>query len=137
MIWMLWGALALLGWQLCGLAFIWAWRPRVAIDAAEALQNMMLWPAGVVMQFVVWRYVRHRKEWARQQRITEKVASGEYDAGWALRSLNWKGPFVSQSEMRRARRQCKRQGHVPKTGGAGERYCARCGDSIEAGEDSR
>lgn len=37
---------------------------------------------------------------------------------------------MSQSAARQLRRQaerkCKNQGHLPKNGGPGERYCARC-----------
>lgn len=37
-----------------------------------------------------------------------------------------------QSAARAARRECKRRGHVPKTGGDGDQMCARCLIALDA-----
>jgi len=91
MIWMLWGALALMAWQLLGLLFLRLWRRDLAVEAATALLNMNLWPAGVFAQGIIWPIVKRRREKARQARITAAVEAGQYTAQWARQALNWKG----------------------------------------------
>lgn len=88
---MLWGALALLLWQVLGIAFLRVWRKDLAVEAATGLTNMLLWPAGIVAQGIVWPIYRRRRERARQARLTQRVAEGKLDPDFARRSFNWKG----------------------------------------------
>lgn len=84
------GALALLVFQLLGIAALALWRRDLVTETASALTNMLTWPVGVVMQGIVWPIYRRRRERERQARITAKVQSGEYAVEHA-RNLGWKG----------------------------------------------
>lgn len=64
---------------------------REARELAENLVAVALWPVVLVLR-VVGIGRRRRRELARQDRISVRVAAGELDADFARRFLNWKGP---------------------------------------------
>lgn len=77
-------------WQVIGLATISMIRPDLVEETKDAIINTWLWPAGLVAT-AVWKLVKRRDERQRQERISAKVASGEYAPDWARTYLKWNG----------------------------------------------
>lgn len=84
------GAVLMWFWLLIGAGVVALWRRDLMSETFTALFNCLSWPVGVVVQWVIWPLVKRRKERARQERLSAKVASGEY-AEVHARNLGWKG----------------------------------------------
>jgi hypothetical protein len=84
------GAVLMWMWLMIGAGVVALWRRDLMSETFTALFNCLAWPAGVVVQWVLAPLHRRRKERARQERLSAKVASGEY-AEVHARNLGWKG----------------------------------------------
>ena len=59
-------------------------------EARQTLSVVVCWPIWCA-HYPFYKISRWRQEKARQERISAKVASGEYDADHAREYLSWKG----------------------------------------------
>lgn len=85
------GVMLALLWMLVGAGLVALWRRDLSDETFTAFFNMVAWPAGVVAQWIVGPVILRRRERARQQRIADRVARGDYTAQYAREMLRWKG----------------------------------------------
>lgn len=76
-----------IGW----LMFMWLADKRERRDFNESLVAIILWPVALFLNKVIAPIRRAKKERARQERISEEVRNGTYEATYASTVLGWRG----------------------------------------------